>query len=117
MAQNEERRARFEQEARSIAVLNHPNRCTLYDVRDYEGRTCLVIKFVEGETLERAIARLDRSGSRTGSGARATVQTRTNGSASGARPGLGRIERILEIGSQIADALEAAHRQGSSIAI
>jgi serine/threonine protein kinase len=44
---------RFEQESRSIAALNHPNVCTLYDV----GRNYLVMELVEGETLA---ARLKR---------------------------------------------------------
>ena len=46
---------RFEREARSIAALNHPNICTLYDV----GPNYLVMEFVEGETLA---ARLERGG-------------------------------------------------------
>src|SRR5438105_576000 len=39
--------ARFEQEARAISALNHPNICTLHDV----GPNYLVLEFVEGETL------------------------------------------------------------------
>src|SRR6185312_3422422 len=38
---------RFEREARSVAALNHPNICALYDV----GPNYLVMEFVEGETL------------------------------------------------------------------
>jgi eukaryotic-like serine/threonine-protein kinase len=77
-------RDRFEREARSIAALNHPNICTLYDVgrdRDFE---YLVMEYLDGETLA---ARL---GSR------------------GALP----IDEAVAIAIQIADALDAAHRLG-----
>src|SRR5690242_9830207 len=46
---------RFEREARTIASLNHPNICTLYDV----GPDYLVMELVEGETLAQ---RLEKSG-------------------------------------------------------
>ena len=45
-------RERFEQEARSIAALNHPNICTLHDVGHAHGREYLVMERLEGETLQ-----------------------------------------------------------------
>ena len=46
-----ERRARFEREAKTIAGLNHPHICTLYDVGESEGSTFLVMEHLTGETL------------------------------------------------------------------
>ncbi|MBV8902263.1 MAG: serine/threonine-protein kinase [Acidobacteriia bacterium] len=70
---------RFEREARTISVLNHPHVCTLYDI----GPNYLVMEYVEGDTLA---ARL--------------------------RKGPLPVEQVLHYGSQIADALAAAHSQG-----
>jgi Tol biopolymer transport system component len=78
-----ELRARFEREARSVAALNHPNICALYDVGREGDRDFLVMELLDGETLA---ARLQR-------GALATPE-------------------VLKIGGQIADALDRAHRQG-----
>ena len=46
-----DRRARFEREAKTIAGLNHPHICTLYDVGDHDGAMFLVMEHLEGETL------------------------------------------------------------------
>jgi eukaryotic-like serine/threonine-protein kinase len=77
------RRQRFEREAKAISVLNHPNICTLYDV-GREGETdFLVMEYLEGETLA---ARLGK----------------------GALPP----EQLFKLASQVAEALDKAHRQG-----
>jgi eukaryotic-like serine/threonine-protein kinase len=77
------RRQRFEREAKAISALNHPHICTLYDV-GREGETnYLVMEYLEGETLA---ARLEK----------APLPT----------------EQLLKIGSEVADALDKAHRQG-----
>ncbi len=55
-AQNEERLARFEREARLLAALNHPGIATLYEVEESEGKPFLVMELVEGETLAERIA-------------------------------------------------------------
>jgi len=78
-----DRRARFEREARTIAGLNHPHICTLYDVGESEGSTFLVMEHLAGETLAQ---RLEK----------------------GPLP----LERALTVATEIADALAAAHRQG-----
>jgi serine/threonine protein kinase len=50
-------RDRLEQEARAIAVLNHPNICTLYDVGHHDGATFLVMERLQGETLQQRLTR------------------------------------------------------------
>ena len=78
-----DRRQRFEREARTIASLNHPNICTLFDIGDHEGQPFIVMEVITGETLQRRLVK---------------------------RPF--RINEILELGIQLADALDAAHTKG-----
>jgi serine/threonine protein kinase len=82
-AQDGERLARFEREAKTLASLNHPNIAAIYGL-DRSGRlTALVMELVEGDDLSQRIAR-------------------------GAIP----VDDAVPIAKQIADALEAAHEQG-----
>jgi serine/threonine protein kinase/TolB-like protein len=74
---------RFQREARAASALNHPNICTIHDIDDSGGRPFIVMELMEGETLRERIAR-------------------------GALP----VDQLVEIGRQIADALDAAHEQG-----
>src|SRR5512134_2214742 len=48
---DEQFRARFEREARTISSLNHPHICTLFDVGEQDGAHFLVMELLEGETL------------------------------------------------------------------
>jgi serine/threonine protein kinase len=50
-ALNQERLARFQREARTLASLNHPNIAAIYGIEGSGGTTCLVLELVEGETL------------------------------------------------------------------
>jgi serine/threonine protein kinase len=52
-----ELKARFEREAKAIAALTHPHICTLYDVGHQDGTDYLVMEYLEGETLDKKIAR------------------------------------------------------------
>ena len=76
-------RERFEREARAVSSLNHPHICTLHDIGHHEGIDFLVMEHLEGETL-------------------ATRLTK------GPLP----IAQALQIGIQIASALDRAHRAG-----
>jgi serine/threonine protein kinase len=78
-----ERVARFQREARVLASLNHPNIAALYGLEESAGRTFLVMELVPGETLAQRIHK-------------------------GPMP----IDEALNIGAQIAGALEAAHEKG-----
>ena len=57
LAQDDEARSRFEQEARTIAALNDPHICTIHDVGRHGDADYLVLEYLEGESLEK---RLDR---------------------------------------------------------
>jgi eukaryotic-like serine/threonine-protein kinase len=76
-------RARFEQEARAAAALDHPHICGIYDVGSVDGMHYLVMPHLDGKTLA---ARLEK----------------------GALP----LDQALRIAIEIADALDKAHRQG-----
>jgi eukaryotic-like serine/threonine-protein kinase len=82
-ARDEDRLRRFEQEARAVAALNHPNILAIHDVGQHDGTPFLVSELLEGESL-RAI--LDR----------------------GALPQ----RKAIDYGVQIAQGLAAAHEKG-----
>ena len=75
--------ARFRREALAASGLNHPHVCAIYDIDEYEGRQFLVMEYLEGSSLQRHVA---------------------------GRPLP--LDQILDIGSQIADALASAHDAG-----
>src|SRR5579862_5491798 len=76
-------RQRFDREARAVSSLNHPHICALYDVGHQNGIDYLVMEYLEGETLA---ARIEKGPLPT--------------------------PELLRTASQIADALDKAHRRG-----
>ena len=83
VASDPDLKQRFEREARTVAALNHPHICTLHDIGSQDGIDFLVMEYLEGQTVAQ---RLEK----------------------GALP----LDQALQIGIDIADALDKAHRQG-----
>src|SRR5215510_13934621 len=82
-ARDPDRVARAQREAEVLATLNHPNIAQIYGQEQAGDSQCLILEFVDGETIQQRLRR-------------------------GAIP----IEETLEIARQIADGLEATHDRG-----
>jgi serine/threonine protein kinase len=74
---------RFLREARSASAMNHPGICTIYAIEEQDGRTYIAMELLEGQSLDKLLA---------------------NGPLS--------IAKAAEIGIEVADALDAAHKKG-----
>jgi Tol biopolymer transport system component/predicted Ser/Thr protein kinase len=83
LAKDPQALARFQREAQAASALNHPNICTIHDIGEAEGKAFIAMEYLEGATLKHRISGKPLP-----------------------------FEQVLDLGTEIAGALDAAHKKG-----